>query len=63
MNAKQTTKKIYKAPKIAVIHCLSAQMLCGSYDEVIGGGGGTVDEGGALSNKYRNDWANIWKNR
>ncbi|MBE6293982.1 MAG: hypothetical protein E7090_04805 [Bacteroidales bacterium] len=61
MSAKQTTKKIYEAPKITVIRCLSAQMLCGSKD-TIGGGNGSVDEGGALSNKYRNDWANIWRN-
>lgn len=62
MSAKQTTKKIYEAPKITVIRCLSAQMLCDSpTNDTIGGGNGSVDEGGALSNKYRNDWANIWK--
>lgn len=59
MSEKQITKKIYESPKITEVHFMSAQMLCGSV--VVGGGNGTVDEGGALSNKHRNDWANIWK--
>lgn len=61
MSAKQMTKKIYDAPKITEIHCVSAQILCKSGDEVIGGNDGFVDEWGALSNKHRNDWENIWK--
>lgn len=64
MSAKQTTKKIYETPKITIIRCLSAQMLCTSpNNNVIDGGNGSVGEGEALSNRHRNDWENIWKAR